>query len=168
MPRRTRLMKILDLVHRDPAGEVIMHRREILNVLHLSGEEFMLGVLFSGTELPAHYYMGLDSRESPSAGDEMPSLEGLEPSGNGYERQQVDAQNFALSVGESGSWQANGPVVSFRASGGSWGAVRNIFLCTGLGYSQPALVSSAYVGQSLTVLDGETITLRMAMSLSGC
>lgn len=168
MNGRIRLMRIVELVHRDSVGKVLAERRDMLNVVHGSGEEFMLGVLFAGEPVPSFYYMGLDSRTSPSDSDEMADLQGLEPSTNGYERQAVNSADFALALGSSGSWQANGPTVLFQASGGSWGPVRNIFLCTGLGFGSPVLVSSVPIGQELTVQDGETVTMRMAMSLSGC
>jgi hypothetical protein len=168
MGSRIRIMRIVDLVHRDASGRVIFESTNIHNMVHGSGEEFMLGVLFSGEAVPDLYYMGLDSRSAPSSSDLMGDLESSEPSSNGYERQSVDSGDFALALNSSGSWQATGPTVLFRATGGSWGPVRNIFLCTGLGYESPVLISSAPIGQDLVVQDGETVTMRMAMSLSGC
>lgn len=168
MPNKIHLVRIVEIVHRDAAGRVVKEFRDILNVVHSSGEEFMLGVLFSGDPTPASYYFGLDSRASLSESDEMSDLEGQEPTENGYERQSVDSDSFDLALGSSGSWQANGPTVLFRGLGGSWGPIRNIFMCTGLGYSDPVLVSSVPIGQDLTVQDGETVTMRMALALSGC
>lgn len=168
MSPRIHIMRIVELIHRDASGKVVFESRNIHNMVHGSGEEFMLGVLFSGEAVPDFYYMGLDSRSAPSSADQMADLESAEPSSNGYERQSVNSEEFALALNSSGSWQATGPTVLFRATGGSWGPVRNIFLCTGLGYESPALISSAPIGQELIVQDGETITMRMAMSLSGC
>lgn len=168
MAGRVQLMRIVEIAHRDAAGRPLFQARDIRNVVHGSGENFMLGVLFSGDTPPDFYYMGLDSRAAPSGGDEMADLEAVEPSSNGYERQSVGSSEFALALAPSGSWQANGPIVTFRAIGGPWGPVRNIFLCTGLGYGASVLISSAAIGQELTVQDGETVTMRMAMSLSGC
>lgn len=168
MPGKLRLMRMVELVHRDASGVVVAEMRDLLNVVHASGEEFMLGVLFAGEPVPDFYYIGLDSRESPSALDVMSELDGLEPSANGYERTPVNSAEFDLELGSSGGLQATGPTVLFRAEGGSWGPVRNVFLCTGLGYGSVALVSSVPIGQEITVQDGETISMRMAMSLSGC
>lgn len=168
MPRKLRLMRMVELVHLDASGSIISERRDLLNVVHVSGEEFMLGALFAGVSVPNFYYIGLDSRESPSALDEMSDLEGLEPETGGYERKPVNSGEFNLELGSSGSLQATGPTVLFRAEGGSWGPVRNVFLCTGLGYGDAVLVSSVPIGQELTVQEGETVSMRMAMSLSGC
>lgn len=168
MTKKIRLMTILAIRHRDAEGRVVFGRDDLLNVVHSSGEEYMLNVLFSGLGAPPFYYMGLDSRDAPEASDSMAGLQGLEPSSNGYERQSVNSGGFAVAVNAAGAWQATGPTVLFRASGGSWGPIKNIFLCTGLGYETPALVSSVPIGQNITVQDGETVTMRMAMSLSGC
>lgn len=161
-----RLMRIAELVHRDASGRELLALKDVFNVVHSSGEEFVLKVLFAGEATPANYYMGLDSRETPSAADDIYDLEG-EPEGSGYERQAVASDDFDVEL-SSGSWRAAGPVVTFRAIGDSWGPVRNIFLCTGLGQSSVRLISTAPLGHELVVADGDTVTMRMAMSLSGC
>jgi hypothetical protein len=168
MRNENHLLRIVSLIHRDSAGNVLLEKSEILNMFHFSGERFMLGALFSGLSLPLFYYLGLDSRGSLSKSDVIGDINGLEPSSNGYERQSVASVGFSLSAAGSGSWRATGPIVLFRASGGSWGPVSNIFMCTGLGYGSSTLISSVPIGQNLIVQDGETITMKMAMSLSGC
>jgi hypothetical protein len=131
------------------------------------GEEFVLGVLFAGVQIPDSYYLGLDSRQSISASDSISSLiNGVEPIGNGYERKEIESDNFSISSAGPSSRRADSPVVLFTASGGSW-TVRNVFLSTGLGYGAGAvLVSTAPIGQEIEVASGETISMRMAMSLS--
>lgn len=168
MSRKMHLVRVLEIVHRDASGVAIREVRDILNLVHSAGEEFMLGALFAGESIPSLYYFGLDSRSALASGDDMGDIDGKEPSANGYERQSVSSSEFALALTPSGSWQASGPTVLFRATGGSWGPVRNIFLCTGLGYTTPTLISSVAIGQDLTVMNGETVTMRMALSLSGC
>jgi len=168
MRNENHLLRIVSLVHQDSAGNVLLDKSEILNMVHFSGERFMLGALFAGNNLPLFYYLGLDSRASLSKSDVIGHISGLEPSSNGYERQSVDAAGFSLIAEESGSWRATGPIVLFRASGGSWGPVSNIFMSTGLGYGSSVLISSVPIGQNLIVQDGDTITMKMAMSLSGC
>lgn len=163
-----KLMKIAELTHLSKSGKVLMRKENIFNIVHISGEEFVLKVLFAGESIPPNYYMGLDSRNSPAASETMADIEGVEPSSAGYERQAVYAEDFDVALNSSGAWQANGPVVSFTAVGGSWGPIKNIFLCTDLDYEQSKLISTAAIGQNLIVQDGETITMRMAMSLSGC
>lgn len=163
------IMRVVELVHRDRHGEVVRVERNLLNGIHSLGEEFVLRTLFSGGAIPDNYYIGLDSRSSTAASDLISDLSGQEPSINGYERQAVASDGFAIVADSPGSRKANSPTVLFTASGGSWGPVRNIFLCTALGYGTNAvLISSAALGQNLIVSDGETVSMRMAMSLSGC
>lgn len=162
-------MKVVELVHRASNGDVIRVERDILNMVHVLGEEFLLRALFAGGDLPSNYYIGLDSRDSISASEVISDIDGHEPTGNGYERQAVASDGFAIVADVPTSRKANGPTVLFTASGGSWGPVKNIFLCTALGYgSNSVLISSAGLGQGLVVSDGETVSMRMAMSLSGC
>lgn len=163
------IMRVVEVVHRDRAGGVLRVERDILNTIHALGEEFVLKALFAGGGVPPEYYIGLDSRASISVSDAIAGLIGSEPVANGYERQAVASDGFAIVADSTTARKANGPTVLFTASGGSWGPVRNIFLCTGLGYgSDTVLVSSAALGQNIVVSDGETVSMRMAMSLSGC
>lgn len=159
-------MRITELVHSDRFGNVVEIRRDLPNTIHLLGEEFVLGVLFAGVAIPGSYYMGLDSRESIYASDSISDLEGAEPFGDGYERKAIESDNFSISSAGPNARRADSPVVLFTASGGSW-TVRNVFLSTGLGYGTGSvLVSSAPIGQEIQVSSGETISMRMAMSLS--
>lgn len=162
-------MRIAELVHRDASGRVLRRETDIPNRIHLLGEEFVLRTLFAGGEIPASYYIGLDSRPSVSQSDLISGLSGIEPTAAGYERQAVGSDNFAIVADSPNARQADSPTVLFTASGGSWGPVRNVFLCTGLGYGPgTVLISSASIGQDLVVSSGETVSMKMAMSLSAC
>lgn len=162
-------MRIEELVHLDPLGREIRRQRNILNRVHLLGEDFVLRCLFAGGNVPSSYYIGLDSRESLSISDSMSSLQGKEPNEFGYERRAVGSDEFAVVTNPNSTCQANSPSVVFSASGGGWNPVRNIFLCTGLGYGpQSILISSAPLGQDLVVNSGETVSMRMSMALSAC
>lgn len=162
-------MRIEELVHRDASGRVLTRKTDIPNRIHLLGEDFILRVLFSGGEIPSNYYIGMDSRDSISVSDTVASLQGKEPTQFGYERKPVGSDDFAVVSNSTASMQANSPTVLFSAVGGSFGPVKNIFLCTGLGYGTNAtLISSASLGQSLVVSIGETISMKMAMTLSAC
>jgi len=162
-------MRVLELTHRDDRGMVLYRTENILNRVHLLGEDFILKVLFGGVQVPNLYFVGLDSRESLSSEDSIADLESSEPSSYGYERKAINSNDFSVIQGASGIMQANSPTVLFTALGGSWGPIRNIFLSTGLGHASPSvLVSSASIGQNLVVSPGETVSMRMAMSLSSC
>lgn len=162
-------MKVVELTHKDKKGNVLYRSENIHNKIHLLGEEFILKVLFGGTPVPNLYFIGLDSRESISSDDSISDLIEAEPVSYGYERKAINSDDFSVVQNPSGFMQANSPTVLFTAFGGSWGPIRNIFLSTGLESVSPTvLVSSASIGQNLTVSPGETVSMRMAMSLSSC
>lgn len=159
------LMKVLEVKHLGVDGKTLYQETGIRNLIHYSGEELILKILFGGQSIPERYYIGLDSRTSLNALGIISDLSGFEPTTNSYERQSVESNNFSV-VSSSSGWQANSPIITFRAMGGSWGPVKNIFMTTGLGYSSSVLISSASLNRSITVADGELVTMRMAMALS--
>lgn len=163
------LMKILKFQHANENGKILYEEENIKNLIHLAGEELILKILFAGESVPPNYYIGLDSRTSLDATLGIGSIFGYEPNSNSYERQKVQSDNFSVIVGSSNHRQANSPTVIFKAIGGSWGPVQNIFLTTNLGYgTNSILISSAALSRNITVSDGEIITMRMAMALSNC
>jgi hypothetical protein len=159
-------MKVLEIKHTDPAGNILYREEGIKNLIHYSGEQLILSILFGGVAVPENYYIGLDSRNSLSASSTIGNISGFEPTTGGYSRQGVDSSNFSVISAAEG-WQANSPVLLFSAVGGSWGPVKNIFMTTGLGYSASStLISSASLSREIIVSAGEVVTMRMAMALS--
>lgn len=162
-------MKVTELIHKDKKGKVLYRCENVHNKIHLLGEDFILKVLFGGVQVPNLYFIGLDSRETISSDDSISDLVNTEPASYGYERKAINSDDFSFVQNPSGFMQANSPTVLFTALGGSWGPIRNIFLSTGLENASPSvLVSSASIGQNLIVSPGETVSMRMAMSLSSC
>lgn len=161
------LMKILEIKHISKKKEIVYQEFDIKNILHKSGEEFILKTLFDDFDKTQTYYIGLDNRSSLSAIDTLNTAYLLEPNQNSYERQTATIEEFSINTNSSGNIQANSPAISFRAIGGTWGPVKNIFLANSLG-SSGYLISSASLSQSLTVEDGEIITMRMSFSLKDC
>lgn len=160
------IMKVLELEHIGSDGRVLHRESNLKNIIHGKGEELILSILFSGGSVPENYYVGLDFRSSLEKSQTISGVFGWEPMSYAYARQTVPSSNFSLTNTHSGL-QANSPTLLFRASGGSWGPVRNIFLCTALGYgTNSVLVSSVPLSTSITVADGEIVTMRMAMALS--
>jgi hypothetical protein len=163
------IMKVISFEHLSKNGEILHKEENLLNILHYEGEELILKILFSGEVVPSNYYIGLDSRTSLQASSGIGSVYGYEPIANAYTRQAVQSSSFSVITTNSGNRQAKSPTLLFRAIGGSWGPVRNIFLANGLGYSnQVALISSTSLSRNITVEDGEIITMRMGMALSNC
>lgn len=162
------ILKILDISHFGNDGSLIHREENLNNTIHSAGEELILRILFSGGFVPSNYYVGLDFRSTITKEQVIGDVFGWEPTSNAYSRQAVVSNNFSIISTSSGK-QAKSPALLFRASGGSWGPVRNIFLATALGYgTNSVLISSVPLSTSITVADGEIVTMRMAMALSSC
>ena len=151
-------------------GDVLWKEENLYNIFHSEGEEFMLSAVFTGgvtnTFIPEYYYFGLDNRTTLDATDTMTSLT-QEPSTNGYTRQMIASTGQFTISQVGGIYVAESPIVSFSASGGAWGPVRNLFLTTQTdvtGY----LISSVPLSQQVTVEDGASINVRMALGLKDC
>jgi hypothetical protein len=164
------LMEILSVEHiRD--GKVLYREENIKNTLHFLGEAFLLQALFMGgyspsIYIPDQYYLGLDARGTIAVADTMASVFN-EPFVNGYTRQPVSSTNgFSLDV-VSGVHRATSQIVSFSAAGGSWGPVSNIFL-SDKPNNTGVLISSAQLTSPVTVLSGDSVNMRMALSLRFC
>lgn len=160
------LMRILEITHWDENNNVIWKDDDIPNVFHRQGQQFLLSVAFnsaSSITVPTNYYIGMDNRATLSDTDVMSSLSG-EPNTNGYARQAVSSANgFTVEV-SGGKYRAVSNIVTFSASGGSWGPVRNVFLTnliTNTGY----LISSIPLSAARTVTDGQSVTVRVSLSL---
>lgn len=161
-------MKVLEITHFSADGKVLYYENEIHNTLHATGEQFILGVLFQGLELPESYYLGLDNRATIDVDDTMTTISTSgEPTANSYERQFADAANFSLITNDSGNAQANSPIVTFQALGGSWGPVRNLFL-TNESANDGYLIASVALSEQITVSDGEVVNMRLGMALRDC
>lgn len=163
------LLKIEEIKHVDVDGTVLWQEDDVYNVFHRNGQMYLLSVTFatdSGVTIPSNYYIGLDNRTTPSASDTLLSLSG-EPTQNGYLRQAVSSANgFSVDL-EDDDYRAMSSVVTFTASSGSWGPVQSLFLATSstnTGY----LISSATLDNARTVLDGQTISMRISVGLVNC
>lgn len=149
-------------------NKILWEQKNIDNIFHTEGHYFLLNVAFrtaSGIEVPSSYYIGLDNRTNLQASDTLSSLS-AEPTQNAYVRQAVSSLNgFSVSLSNS-DYRAITNVMTFSASGGSWGPVRNVFLTNTSG-SSGYLISSVAFNSTRTVLDGESLTLRISVALAG-
>ena len=121
------------------------------------------------TIIPDLYYIGLDNRATLSVTDTMESIF-EEPIGNGYARVPVASSgDFTTQVSPAGHWTAVSPLLVYSASpsGTGWGPVQNLFLTDATGLSGN-LISSSYIGSSLSVIAGDNIVLQLDMSLLDC
>lgn len=167
------IMKILELQHWRN-GEIISEQKNLRNLLHYDGEEFILRAAFTGGRvsevIPDNYYLGLDNRETLLEADNMDGLIG-EPIGSGYARQTVTsaegAQGFVVTKPDGGHFRAVSTIVAFTASGGSWGPVNNLFL-TNRNDAGGYLISSVRLEAPLSLDDGDKVTMRLSMTLKDC
>lgn len=158
------LLKILE-IEQIRNGKVIWSEKQLYNLFHTEGEQFILLSCFSndGTVLPTSYYLGLDNRASPNIDDTIDDIED-EPSSNGYVRQALGIDGGWRVEQVNGIYRAIGNIITFQASGGSWGPVNNLFLTDKIddsGY----LISTVALNSELTMEDTDTINMRMSVSL---
>ena len=161
------LMRIIEIQHiRD--NKIIWEAHDILNTLHFLGEEFMLKGLFTnaGDNIPDNYYLGLDNRTDILAADTMASLS-EEPTSNGYLRQAVNSTSGFVVEIKNGIHRAVSQIVSFSATGVGWGPVKNIFLAN-TSDTSGYLIASAPLSSPITTVGGDTINMRMSLSLRNC
>jgi hypothetical protein len=161
------LVKILEIEHLDKFGNLKWRSENINNIFHAEGQLFMLSVCFAGESVPTSgYYLGLDARSDINIEDNLNDTLGdliNEPTTNGYTRQVIENDSFTITSVNS-TYRAKTPIVSFQATGGSWGPVKNIFLATSeddSGY----LISSNILNENLTMNDGDIVNLRIGLSL---
>lgn len=152
-------------------GEVLWEEKNIDNVLHKRGEEFMLRALFTGGNdpnalIPDDYFFGLDNRSTVQADDDFVNILG-EPNGSGYARQTVSSLGEITVAEENGVLRAITSIITFRAISGTWGPVQNLFF-TDRGDNNGFLIASVAATAAFNVIDGDSVTMRMSIGLTAC
>lgn len=163
------IMKVLEVQHLDTDGKLLWEEKNLRNLLHGEGEAFILEILFVGGSIPTNYHLGLDNRTEITRDDTLVVTQATEPtfSGFGYDRNIVPSSNSFTLAESGGVFQATSPIIAFSASGGDWGPVSNLFL-TDRADNNGALISSVKLSNTVTVVDGQTINVRIAMTLRDC
>jgi hypothetical protein len=159
------IMKLLEVSKLDCFGNIVYQQKNILNMLHNTGEQYIINSAFISSKAD-NFYFGLDARATIAAEDTMVTItnNGNEPTINGYSRVMVSGSGgFTLGVA-SGVYLAQGPVVSFSATGGSWGPVKNLFLTT-KSDNTGILIASAALSENTILNSGETLNVRLALTL---
>jgi hypothetical protein len=164
------LMRLIEVRHTDANGNIIWEAKNLYNLLHREGEEFLLRAAFTGGRIsniiPEKYYLGLDNRQAVAEEDTMDDLIG-EPFGNGYERAEILSQgDFDINL-EDNHILATSPIVAFRATTGSWGPVSNLFLTTASDGSG-MLISTVILESPISLNIGDTVTMRIGMQIKEC
>ena len=160
------IMKVLEVQH-IRNNKVIWEDFDLYNMLHAEGQEMILNAVFAGGLIPDSYYMGLDNRSTLAVGDNLAALT-AEPSTYGYIRFTASSsEDFTIAAESSGNFKSQSVLLTFLASGGSWGPIRNLFMSSssdGTG----KLISSVALSEALTLADGDIINLRINLSLTDC
>lgn len=164
------ILKLLELTHEDAHGNIVSEQRNLLNLLHLEGEEFILRAAFAGgrisSVIPETYCLGLDNRQSVTATQTIDDLIG-EPTGGGYERAEISSDgDFSINF-ETNHFLATSPIVAFRATTGSWGPVSNLFLATSKDNSG-ILISTIVLQSPISLNSGDAVTMRVGLQLKEC
>lgn len=165
------IMKIDELCVYD-SGILIYKNENLYNILHTQGEALILNALFKGgptsnSYIPNNYYLGLDYRSSLVDTQTLADITG-EPSANGYLRQPISSSTgFTINTGVN-PVKATSNMVSFTATGGSWGPVKNLFLCNVSAGSSGSLISSIYMGSEITVAASTVVSMKFSMTLKNC
>jgi len=157
------LMKIIEIQHiRD--SKVIWRQTNVYNMLHSLGEQFLLNCCFNnnGSLPPEAYYFGLDNRSTISKTQEETDLVD-EPIGNGYVRQAVSSNGGFTIEKINNVYRASSEIFSFIATGDGWGPVTKVFMSTA--ESSGILLSSASLSNAITLTTGDSVNLRMSLSL---
>lgn len=164
------ILKLIELQHVDFDGKIISKQENILNLLHQTGEQFILQAVFTGGKIssviPDFYYLGLDNRQNIAASDTISNIIG-EPTSNGYSRQQISSNgDFAINVNQS-HFLATSPIVAFRATTNSWGPVSNLFLTT-KNDNTGILISTVVLASPISLSAGQSVTMRIGLALKDC
>ena len=160
------IMKVLEVQH-IRNNKVIWEDVNLYNMLHGEGQKLILEAVFAGGSIPSSYYMGLDNRETLAVEDTLESLY-AEPSLNGYSRDTISsATDFTVAAEESGNYKAQSVLLTFIASGGSWGPVKHLFMAS-TANNTGELISSVTLSEALSLSDGDIVNLRINLSLTDC
>ena len=149
-------------------NELIFEKYNLYNIMHQGGEALILGILFANYGIPSSYYVGLDSRASLSESQNLSNIQYQEPTTNGYQRQTVSSST-GFTITNTAPAKATSSMVNFTASAaGSWGPVKNMFLCTAFTKYGGTLISSVPLGTDLTVNANTVVSMKFSMTLSSC
>lgn len=164
------IMKIQEVQHLDSCGNIKWQAKNIRNILHLEGEQFLLQAAFVGGRdsniIPEFYYLGLDNRLEVSAENTMENLIS-EPYGGGYERAELSSLNdFSINF-QNNHYVATSPIVAFRSTVGDWGPVSNLFLTAEVS-GEDKLISTAVLPSAIVLVTGDVVTMRITMQLRDC
>lgn len=157
------MLKIIEIQYLDKDGNVVWEKKDLHNMLHNGGEDFILQTVFVNPTKPDNYYFRLDAR-NPQVTDTIQSINGEPVSNPGYVK---------IAVPSSGQFQSSvpgqvmGPVLSFGATGSPY-TITNLLLATSADNNLPGVLICTIPLGSITIAAGDRITMRMSVTLGVC
>lgn len=168
MARKRKRFSVWDVRCFAPDGTLVWEELGVPNMLHDEGEQFILEVLFTqAASVPAAYYLGLDDRATLAEADTLVTVAATEPVGSGYSRQPVNSDAVDWTITQNGGdYQAASAVVTFAASGGTIGPVKNLFLCNVASGTAGALIASVELSEERTMPNNFSLETSMIVKIT--
>lgn len=160
------LVTIEELVVKN-GDKIIYEAKDLKNILHSGGQELFLGCMFKNFSIPTTYYVGLDSRSTILANQDMNDLAG-EPSVGGYARQPlVKDTDFSFAT-TANPVKIRSSTVAFSYGGFDYSA-SDMFLCTVATGTTGILISTVSFGTVINISASNTsVSMKFAMTLGSC
>jgi hypothetical protein len=146
----------------DNYKNIIFEQKNIKNIVHQLGEQYMLNALFKQGDIASSYWVGLDNRVTLGSTDTVASITGEPLPQTSYKRQEITSWSSPYLL--NGSYAVKSSSIVFDASLVGWGPVNNIFLTTSK--SGGILVSSARLSQTVALTAGDSVIMDMSLSLT--
>jgi len=156
------LMTINNFTILDKHKNIIFEQKNIKNIVHQQGEQYMLNALFKQGDIATSYWVGLDNRVTLGSSDTTTSITGEPLSQTSYKRQEI--ASWSTPFLSNGAYAVKSNAIVFDASLVGWGPVNNIFLTTAK--SSGILISSARLSQTVILTAGNSVIMDMSLSLT--
>jgi len=170
------------LRHWDKDGRLLWQARDLENILHDTGAEYLLSACFATAFAnfgapPANVYLGLDNRTTPGQTDTLASLSGENALGSyGYSRLALitggtgaGGQDFVLA--KATYWAATSKTVEWTCATQAWTAVKQLFLATDptavADASGKHLICTVALQGTRTLLVGDKLDASIILTPSG-
>lgn len=177
MTSKIHVLHIEEISHLNKAGELLWKDKNLDNILHDEGEQYILSAAFatgySGFGVaPDNLYLGLDTSTRTLAEADTLSLVGENSLTNGYERKAisthgtgVSGQDFVLNQ-PSTFYRAESKIWTWSCINAAWTTVTKLFLCTAPSGTSGKLICTVPLSSNRTLQPGDVISAAIYIGLS--
>lgn len=159
-----KLTTIKWITHKDKNNNLLWKMKNVKNILHLEGQEYIIKSLFNSLIASQNYFCGLDSREEVNEEDTSQSLISEPFTNSSYSRFSLNSNSFLYSVYRNKP-QVRTSLVKYSNTNLQPIIFKNTFIITPPINGKEYLLSSNKLGGSKTINKGETVTFRLLFSL---